>query len=261
MSKQDHPMTNNQDLKVVLKEKVLSGSVHGNVQRVAMVYILGREYRVSAPPEAKGDALEWLPHFYVSVPDSFGEMEIPGSSEIGGPVLNAVIQELKKQKRDAGRSLGMHSDGIHYEAQICLNGHVLHCDGRLPLSPGAHCIKCGAACIDACPHCGELIRGVEKFRAVDYTRPLYCHGCGKPYPWMADRLQTAKELLYHDEKLTMDERTTLFPLLQYVMSNPLNELVPAKKKLIEIKLEKAAPYVRELILDLIAKIAVESAKG
>lgn len=59
----------------------------------------------------------------------------------------------------------------------------------------------------------------------------------------------------------MDDRTALFPLLQYVMSDPLNELVPAKKKLIEFKLEKAAPYVRELIMDLIARIAVEAAKG
>ena len=77
---------------------------------------------------------------------------------------------------------------------------------------------------------------------------------------MQDRLQTAKELLYHDDKLTMDDRTQLLDLLKYVMSDPRGGLAPAKKKLIEIKLEKATGYVREIFLDLIAKIAAETLK-
>src|SRR5258708_5939933 len=91
--------------------------------------------------------------------------------------------------------------------------------------------------------------------------PQFCHGCGHPYPWMADRLQTARELLYHDDKLTMEDRTRLFEDLQYVMSDPKAGLAPAKTKLIEIRLGKATAYVREIILDLVAKTAAEGRKS
>ncbi len=70
-----------------------------------------------------------------------------------------------------------------------------------------------------------------------------------------------RELLYHDDKLTMDDRTKLWDDLQYVMSDPKADLVPSKKKLIEIRLGKATGYVREIILDLIAKTAAEVVKG
>jgi hypothetical protein len=78
---------------------------------------------------------------------------------------------------------------------------------------------------------------------------------------MDERLRTAHELLRHDDQLTLEERNELWDLLQYVMSDPKADLVPAKKKLIEIKLGKATGYVREAVLDLIARIAVEYMKG
>ena len=78
---------------------------------------------------------------------------------------------------------------------------------------------------------------------------------------MEERLRTAHELLRHDDQLTLEERNELWDLLQYVMSDPKADLVPAKKKLIEIKLGKATGYVREAVLDLIAKIATEYTKG
>ena len=78
---------------------------------------------------------------------------------------------------------------------------------------------------------------------------------------MEDLLTTAHELLEHDEKLSLDDRKNLWGDLQYVMSDPKADLVPAKKKLIEIKLGKATQYVRETILDLMAKTAAEFLKG
>jgi hypothetical protein len=45
------------------------------------------------------------------------------------------------------------------------------------------------------------------------------------------------------------------------MSDPKADLVPAKRKLIDIKLGKATGYVRETILDLIAKTIAEISKG
>jgi hypothetical protein len=78
---------------------------------------------------------------------------------------------------------------------------------------------------------------------------------------MEERLSTARELLYRDEKLTMEDRPALLELLQDVMSDPQNPLVPAKKKLISIRLERATQYVRDLILDLVAKTTAEVLKG
>jgi hypothetical protein len=67
-------------------------------------------------------------------------------------------------------------------------------------------------------------------------------------------------LLNQDKKLSAEDRNSLLEDLQYVMSDPKAELVPAKEKLIEFKLENASKFVRELILDLAAKVIVESAK-
>jgi hypothetical protein len=78
---------------------------------------------------------------------------------------------------------------------------------------------------------------------------------------MADKLDTARELLEHDDKLSDVERGQLWGLLQYVMTSPKADLAPAKRKLIGIKLETAAKATRELLLDLIAKYAAEMSKS
>jgi hypothetical protein len=77
---------------------------------------------------------------------------------------------------------------------------------------------------------------------------------------MADRLDTARELLWHDNKLTLEERESLWDLLQYVMSDPKSDLVPAKRKLIDIKLEGAVAATREFVLDFLAKFMAEVVK-
>lgn len=78
---------------------------------------------------------------------------------------------------------------------------------------------------------------------------------------MEDRLQTAKELLDHDDKLTLEDRKKLWSLLQYVMADPKSDMVPAKKKLFEIGIAKALPATREFFLDFMAKLGSEMLKG
>jgi hypothetical protein len=77
---------------------------------------------------------------------------------------------------------------------------------------------------------------------------------------MEDRLQTAKELLYHDDKLSFEDREKLWGLLQYVMSDPKSDMVPAKKKLICITLENAATATQEFVTNLMAKYLAEMSK-
>jgi hypothetical protein len=251
-------MSENLDTKVVVKQTFLTGSQRSDLcQRVATVYIDGKEFRVYAPPEAKGNALEWREHF--SVTDGH---EYPmQNNALGILALKAATEELTKQKRDSNRGVGMNPDGIHCDAQICLNGHILHWHGTT-FDSKTHCTKCGAACIDECTHCREPIHGAEKFTRVDaYSRPQFCHGCGRPYPWMEDQIKTARELLSYDEKLTAEDRLAVLENLKYVVSDPTNTLAAAKRKLIEIKLENATDWVRVAITDLVAKTIAEIVKG
>jgi len=249
------------DEKVVIKQTILKGSSDPDLlQRVALVYIRGKEYRVSAPPEAKGDALEWVKHWQVR------EL-IDINSEIDAePVLRVfatklVLGELERLKGDAARNSGLHPDKEHCAAQICMSGHVQHCDG-MHFVAKEYCRQCGALCIDQCQHCTEPIRGTVVYQSADkYQRPSFCHACGRAYPWLAERLRTARELLEYDDKLAEDDRQSLWPDLQYVMSNPKADLVPAKRKLIDFKLAKASDWVREAILDLTAKTIAEISKG
>lgn len=257
-------MVDKADLKVVLKHRVLNGSIQrGTLQKVAIVYIKGEEYRVLAPSEAKGDALDWTGHFSIrrsEGPNS--DIVIQNASSVGAAVISAVEDELGKEKqRDADRALGMHPDGIHHDAQICLSGHVLHCKGS-PFSSSAYCTKCGARCIDTCPACGEPIRGVLLWQqAGAYSPPGYCHGCGHPYPWMEERMRTVDQLIKNDDKLSPEAREELLNDLNYIISDPRAPLVPAKKKLVSIKLEKATQYVREFVLDYMAKATAEIIKN
>jgi len=104
------------ETKVVLKQTVLHGSNEpGVMQRVAFVYVDGKEYRVLAPPEATGPALDWLPHFSIRHDDEFGgeveSLDIPSIL-----ALKCVEGELKSQKREANKVPGKHPDGFHCDA-------------------------------------------------------------------------------------------------------------------------------------------------
>jgi hypothetical protein len=246
--------------KVVLIQTVLPGSHSNLLQDVATVLINEHEFRVCAPTAAKGPALQWISHFSVRRQGGFYSEEDAGATykELA---LRLVKQELENQEQETLRADGTHPDGIHCSAQICRNGHIQHCDG-MPFDSKTHCTKCGASCIHECPDCREPIRGAQQFQdTTHYSLPQFCHGCGRPYPWMADRLDTARDLLWHDDHLTPEDRENLWKDLKYVMSDPRADLVPAKRKLIEIKLGKAAEVVRVSIIELIAKTMAEVFKG
>jgi hypothetical protein len=252
-------------LKIIIESAFLRGSLDEQLlQRVATVYAPeGREFRVYAPPKATGNALEWVEHLSVVVPvdEGFGSGEASVTDGRKHSIIGQVTEELQRIKRDANRPVGMNPDGLYYDAQICLRGHVKSYAGT-PFTSSDHCSKCGSACITDCPTCQEPIRGmVVDSKFVGYILPFYCHGCGRPYPWMEERRRTAKDLLDHDDKLTLDDRQRLWGLLEYVMSDPKSDLAPAKKKLIEIDLEKAKDATKDFIQGLLAKTIVEAAKG
>jgi hypothetical protein len=251
-------------LKVVIENSILRTSPQEHfLQRVATVYIDGDEYRVFAPPKATGDPVEWAEHLSVHQPSK----ESAGAEDLvtGGRaivIVAHVVEELKQRKLESDIwNWDHHPDAHYYHAQICPRGHVLSSDGKKELERSEHCSLCGNVCLDTCPRCKAPIRGQDVYLTSPYVRPSFCYHCGHPYPWMEERLQTAKELLDHDDKLSLDEREKLWDLLQYVMSDPKSDLVPAKKKLIEINLGKAAAATRDFITEITAKYLAEMSKG
>lgn len=240
---------NRPSISVDIEKVILPGS--SELQRVALVYIDGEGYRVYAPSDANGYSIKWVRGYCVRQldPDRPGtEIDVTGS--IAAAAIRAVQGKLERIDR---------RDEAFCAVRICLQGHVLS-SRSFSHDAGEHCTKCGSVCISVCEHCRTPIRGMDS-DSLFFFRPSFCHQCGRAYPWMADKLDTARELLEHDDKLSDVERGQLWGLLQYVMTSPKADLAPAKRKLIGIKLETAAKATRELLLDLIAKYAAEMSKS
>lgn len=71
---------------------------------------------------------------------------------------------------------------------------------RLP----AFCARCGAQNISACQYCQAPI----ELRHVG-SRPGYCGGCGKPFPWTETAVSAAKEYTDELDQLSPEEKTML----------------------------------------------------
>jgi hypothetical protein len=251
--------------KVRIEHAMLTGAQLNTLQRVATVYIGGQEYRVLAPARAQGRALDWVEHFVVREPSTadfaFGA-EVPVDEELVPAVVDAVVEELKRSGLEAEIwNWGNSPDARFYAAQLCLHGHVITADGMNPIREDEHCQECGSRCIHRCEQCRAPIRGKRTMHGgEDYQVPSFCYNCANPYPWMKDRLDTARDLLWHDDNLSLEERESLWDLLQYVMTDPKSDLAPAKRKLIDIKLKPAVAATREFILDFLARFAAQMAQ-
>jgi len=242
-----------EELKIILELWRLRANDYDGAQRIALVYSGTQEYRVYAPARASGEIAEWASQLAVHVNSGYGEVAWPEPQR--SQILDAVFAELERSKVKAARA---EADALYSEAQICMQGDVQSSDG-LPFDPKAHCPRCGSECIHKCPSCEALIRG-QMHASTSYEFPNFCHRCGKPYPWMDDKLKTAKDLMFHDNKLTFEEKKELWDLLRYVMSNPKAELAPAKSKLLSINIQKATEPIKDFVTDVIAKYAAEMSK-
>lgn len=84
--------------------------------------------------------------------------------------------------------------------QVCeKNGHkITDCYDSYPEVRQDHCQKCGSETITRCPTCRTEIRGYRHFKNIvggsGPDVPLYCHQCGKPYPWKDHLVKERKTL-------------------------------------------------------------------
>lgn len=234
-------------------------------QRVGTVTVDGHEYRVYAQSNIRGKARDYRKQMMVR---ELSSETANTETLVAGGIVDVVLDALDKQLAVEEHIWSWGNDGAAYlSACICLNGHVLSADGSMELrypegrKGDEWCPTCGKRCITHCKHCNAPIRGKETVRNEKYVPPSFCYNCSQPYPWMENTLATARALLDNDDKLTPDDREKLFDLLQYVVSDPMSPLTPAKKKLIEIKLAKsAAAATREALIDFVAKVSAEMLK-
>jgi pyrimidine deaminase RibD-like protein len=157
------------NVKVVLKQTVLNGSSHPEfLQRVATVYINGREYRVLAPPEAQGDAVDWWPHFSVrQLVDVNTEVEIHDANS--ALALEAVREELQTQKPKGGEESQSATESADREfARLAIEEarkSVSEGDGRSHPLVGAVVVKDGK--VLALSHRGETEGNHAEYNALE----------------------------------------------------------------------------------------------
>ena len=148
-------------------------------------------------------------------------------------------------------------------AQICMNGHVVAATaGSSPQFRKSFCKKCGAATTMECLECLSVIQGHYHVPGVigfmDYDPPLYCHNCGKPFPWTTRTIDAVAQLASGDGSLTRDETVEFREdLREIIRESPQARASANRMKEILGKLKAGtATAIRDMLVD----IASESVK-
>jgi len=151
--------------------------------------------------------------------------------------------------------------GRYEVAQICLNGHVINARaGMWPHHNKDFCDKCGAATITRCPNCDTEIQGqyIVGSWSSDYAAAAFCPYCGKPYPWIEAKIQSAHELAVELENISDEEKKTLAMSIDEITKDtPKTTLAATRLKKI---LLKAGKPIADAFRDILVDVASETAK-
>jgi hypothetical protein len=158
--------------------------------------------------------------------------------------------------------------GYHDVAQICLNGHMINdCAKTLPQFSKAFCTDCGQRTVTNCSKCQAEIKGYYRsdsgIGGVRPDVPKFCHACGEPYPWQAEKLATAKALADEFDELSSEEREKLKGSLdELVIDSPRTELAVARFKKIMAKLGKGSvEMMKQITIELVTEAAKKKIWG
>lgn len=161
---------------------------------------------------------------------------------------------------------GYDNDSKNDVAQICLNGHLVNeATKNAPEFSSKFCGKCGQPTIDRCPTCKAHITGryqaTKKPSAISSPQslvPLYCHDCGKPYPWTQLTLDTAKELVSEEDGLTPEEKASITENLPDIITQTPRSPLAATR--VKTAMEKMSGVGKEGFKQLLSDITTESSK-
>ena len=147
-----------------------------------------------------------------------------------------------------------------YSALICTNGHVITTSmERQPDFTTPYCTECGKLTISACPACNVEIRGhYHNSFVIRYSRPAYCHACGKPYPWTEQSLTALRELAHEAEGLSPEEQGRLAQSFDdLLIDTPKTEAAVSRFKLLLPRINKD---IGDSIKSILVGIATEAVK-
>lgn len=141
-----------------------------------------------------------------------------------------------------------------FSSHICLKGHA----SSHPLSetPEAFCALCSAPIITKCPSCQkEIIFSSESWDAIlgrpPIYRPLYCSGCGNPYPWTEASIEGAEELIKEDNALSYSDWQKLIQSLPDIVSET------PKTKVAVLRFQKALLSVGQFTAEGLRQFALD----
>ncbi|HPS19818.1 MAG TPA: DUF2321 domain-containing protein [Candidatus Omnitrophota bacterium] len=154
--------------------------------------------------------------------------------------------------------------GFYDIAQICLNGHIVNDNySKYPQHNQDYCDKCGEPTIFKCQSCGAEVRGEYHSSGVlsiggRKKAPNFCHECGKPYPWIARKLEVVREMTDELEELTLEEREKIKKSLDdLVAETPKTEVAVLRFKK---ALKKVGKDSYESIKSILVDVASEAIK-
>ena len=159
--------------------------------------------------------------------------------------------------------------GSYYDvAQICMNGHVINSMAKdYPDSNQNYCSECGEKTITSCPECNSAIRGEYHVPNVigfsDFNTPVYCHSCGKPYPWTVSRLESALELASELDGLTSDEKEQLKQSLPDLIKNSPKTIVAETrfKKIMKKAGKESYEGMKSILVDVVSETVKKTLFG
>lgn len=151
----------------------------------------------------------------------------------------------------------------YYNAQICLNGHVVTSYGETDEMTEIYCSKCGSEVINQCPKCHSKIRGKDTDAynyLVTYHKPYYCPDCGCAYPWTERALQSATLLIEECSNIDEDLKSSAIESLpDIIIETPATNVAAIRiKKIMSSIGTFSADAIRQFIIDFGCELAKKS---
>jgi len=148
-------------------------------------------------------------------------------------------------------------------AQICLNGHLINSTYQDSSHKNQKfCDRCGKETITECMNCGVDVKGRYHYDRVanftGYEIPSYCHNCGSPYPWTAEKINAAKEYVDFMEELSDEEKQDLKKNIDDIISDTPRSKLASQK--IKHHLPKVGKSLAIGFKDILVDVASETAK-
>lgn len=157
----------------------------------------------------------------------------------------------------------------HDIQQVCENGHqITGCIRVFPEKIKKFCEICGAPTLTKCPSCNLEIQGAYVEFPLNRRRPtletivpvpLYCRGCGEPYPWTESKIRNAIQIMMEFGDLDDKAKETIEQDVENIAKDvPETELSARRIKRIWER-GKAVGY--EAIMEFASRTAAKILKG